>query len=131
MPSLSLDSFEMANMGHGSNGNGNGNSNIDPLATTAARTTTTSSSTNTTYKPISDPSLLPRKPSTIAGACSNLVNSIVGAGIIGIPFALQQSGLVSGVILLLLVGYFTDKSLKMMVDLATSSPLLKGRGVWA
>ena len=85
----------------------------------------------TTYrKPISDPSLLPRKRSQISGACSNLVNSIVGAGIIGIPFALQQSGLVSGVILLLLVGYFTDKSLRMMVDLATCSPQLRGRGVW-
>ena len=84
----------------------------------------------TTYKPISDPSLLPRKRSQIGGACSNLVNSIVGAGIIGIPFALQQSGLVSGVILLLLVGYFTDKSLRMIVELATASTQLKGKGVW-
>jgi len=131
MPPPSLDSFEMANMGHGNNSNvnanGNGNANIDPLATTIAAV---ASSTNTTYKPISDPSLLPRKRSTIAGACSNLVNSVVGAGIIGIPFALQQSGLVSGIILLLLVGYFTDRSLNMMIDMATSSPLLKGRGVW-
>lgn len=82
------------------------------------------------YKPISDPSLLPKKRSQISGACSNLVNSIVGAGIIGIPFALQQSGLVSGVIMLLLVGYFTDKSLRMMINLATSSSSLKGKGVW-
>ena len=34
-------------------------------------------------KPISDPSVLPKKKSQIAGACSNLINSIVGAGIIG------------------------------------------------
>lgn len=85
---------------------------------------------NTKYKPISDPSLLPKKRSQIPGACSNLVNSIVGAGIIGIPFALQQSGLVSGIILLLLVGYFTDKSLRMLVNLATSSSSLRGKGVW-
>lgn len=115
MPSPpALDSLEMATVGHG---NSNNASVSNPHATTY-------------YKPVSDPSLLPRKRSQISGACSNLVNSIVGAGIIGIPFALQQSGLVSGVVLLLLVGYFTDKSLKMMVDLATSSPQLKGRGVW-
>ena len=52
---------------------------------------------------------LPKKKSDVAGACSNLVNSIVGAGIIGIPFALKESGLVAGVILLILVSYFTGK----------------------
>lgn len=52
---------------------------------------------------------LPKKKSDIAGACSNLVNSIVGAGIIGIPFALKESGLVTGVILLIAVSYFTGK----------------------
>jgi len=86
--------------------------------------------TGMTYKPISDPSLLPKKRSQISGACSNLVNSIVGAGIIGIPFAFQQSGLISGGVLLLLVGYFTDKSLRMIIELATASPQLKGKGVW-
>jgi len=106
----------MTNRVNGSH-NGNNNINIDPLAPI-------------TYKPVSDQSMLPRKRSQISGACSNLVNSIVGAGIIGIPFALQQSGLVSGIVLLLVVGFLTDKSLRMMVDLATSSPLLKGRGVW-
>ncbi len=115
-PPPALDSLEMANVGQ---------SSINPSEIPSNTTQAT-----TYYKPISDPSLLPRKRSQISGACSNLVNSIVGAGIIGIPFALQQSGLVSGVILLLLVGYFTDKSLKMMVDLATCSPQLKGRGVW-
>lgn len=106
------DALEMPTFGQNSGSNNNG------------------SQATIYYKPISDPSLLPRKRSQVSGACSNLVNSIVGAGIIGIPFALQQSGLVSGVILLLLVGYFTDKSLRMMVDLATCSPQLRGRGVW-
>ncbi|OEU09779.1 Aa_trans-domain-containing protein, partial [Fragilariopsis cylindrus CCMP1102] len=98
-------------------------------------TTTTGGSNGTggtagNYKPISDPSLLPKKTSTISGACSNLVNSIVGAGIIGIPYALKESGLVSGILLLIVVGYFTTKSLQMIVDLATSSSQLKGKGVW-
>ena len=118
-PPPALDSLEMSTVGHVNNNNNS--SNGDSLS---------NSNATPYYKPISDPSLLPRKKSQISGACSNLVNSIVGAGIIGIPFALQQSGLVSGVILLLLVGYLTDKSLTMMVDLATSSPQLKGRGVW-
>jgi len=72
---------------------------------------------------------LPKKKSQISGACSNLVNSIVGAGIIGIPFALKESGLIAGVILLVLVSYFTDKSLRMLIELASFSPRLKDYGV--
>jgi hypothetical protein len=72
---------------------------------------------------------LPKKKSGVAGACSNLVNSIVGAGIIGIPFALKESGLVAGIILLILVSYFTDKTLRMLVELASFSPRLKDYGV--
>jgi sodium-coupled neutral amino acid transporter 11 len=117
MPPPAIDALELAHRG-------------DPLSNPHAPGSVGASNNTTYYKPISDPSLLPRKRSQISGACSNLVNSIVGAGIIGIPFALQQSGLVSGVILLLLVGYFTDKSLRMMIDLAMYSPRLKGRGVW-
>jgi hypothetical protein len=52
---------------------------------------------------------LPKKKSEIAGACSNLVNSIVGAGIVGIPFAIKEAGFVAGVLLLILVSYFTGE----------------------
>lgn len=72
---------------------------------------------------------LPKKKSDISGACSNLVNSIVGAGIVGIPFAIKEAGFVAGVILLVLVSYFTDKSLRMLVEMATFHPRLKGHGV--
>jgi solute carrier family 38 (sodium-coupled neutral amino acid transporter), member 11 len=72
---------------------------------------------------------LPKKKSGLVGACSNLVNSIVGAGIIGIPFALKEGGLVAGIILLILVSYFTDKTLRMLVELASFSPRLKDYGV--
>jgi sodium-coupled neutral amino acid transporter 11 len=67
----------------------------------------------------------PQKKSGIFGASSNLVNSIVGAGIIGMPYAMKQSGLIAGSLLLLLVGWMTDKSLRIIVDLATFHPQLR------
>jgi len=72
---------------------------------------------------------LPKTKIGTVGSASNLVNSILGAGIIGIPFAIQQSGFVVGLALLVLVGFFTDKSLRMIVDLAAYHPKLKHRHV--
>jgi hypothetical protein len=72
---------------------------------------------------------LPKKKSSILGASSNLVNSIVGAGIIGIPFALRMSGLISGIFLLLLVSVLTDKSLRLLIEQASFHPKLKNRSV--
>ena len=63
----------------------------------------------TPRKQISNVSLEPQKKSDIGGASSNLVNSIVGAGIIGIPYALKESGLVVGVLLLILVACCAGK----------------------
>lgn len=71
----------------------------------------------------------PMKKSGIGGASANLVNSIVGAGIIGIPYALKQSGLLAGIILLVLVAYLTDKSLRIIIGLASFHPKLKNRDV--
>jgi len=71
----------------------------------------------------------PKKKSGIFGASSNLVNSIVGAGIIGIPYAFRQSGLIAGLFLLGLVAFLTDKSLRMIVELALWHPLLKNHNV--
>lgn len=71
----------------------------------------------------------PKVKSGIGGASANLVNSIVGAGIIGIPYALKQSGLLAGIFLLVLVAYLTDKSLKIIVGLASFHPDLKFRDV--
>ena len=39
--------------------------------------------------------------SSKAGAIFNFVNSIIGAGIIGIPFAIRDCGLIMGVLLLI------------------------------
>lgn len=67
---------------------------------------------------------MPKKKSSILGASSNLVNSIVGAGIIGIPYALRMSGLWAGVLLLILVAILTDKSLRLLIEQASFHPKL-------
>eukprot|EP00574_Skeletonema_japonicum_P003619 CAMPEP_0201716022 /NCGR_PEP_ID=MMETSP0593-20130828/2084_1 /ASSEMBLY_ACC=CAM_ASM_000672 /TAXON_ID=267983 /ORGANISM="Skeletonema japonicum, Strain CCMP2506" /LENGTH=624 /DNA_ID=CAMNT_0048205695 /DNA_START=83 /DNA_END=1957 /DNA_ORIENTATION=+ len=90
--------------------------------TSALETEPTTSTTTTTTK-LSALSL-PKKKSSILGASSNLVNSIVGAGIIGIPYALRMSGLLAGVVLLLLVAVLTDKSLRVLIEQASFHPKL-------
>lgn len=49
----------------------------------------------------------PKIRSGLGGVISNLVNSIVGAGIIGIPYAFREAGMVTGLVLLSLVAYMT------------------------
>jgi len=71
----------------------------------------------------------PNKQSGIFGASSNLINSIVGAGIIGIPYAINEAGLVAGIMLLVLVAFLTDKSLKIIVGLASFHPKLRNKDV--
>ena len=56
--------------------------------------------------------------STVLGCASNLVNAIVGAGIAGLPFALQESGLVPGIILVLVCALLTEKSLRLLIETA-------------
>lgn len=72
---------------------------------------------------------MPNAKSGIFGTSSNLVNSIVGAGIIGIPYAIHNAGLVAGILLLVLVSYLTDKSLRILIELANFHPKLKDLGV--
>jgi sodium-coupled neutral amino acid transporter 11 len=72
---------------------------------------------------------MPKKKSSILGASSNLVNSIVGAGIIGIPYAIRMTGLISGLLLLILVAVLTDKSLRLLIEQASFHPKLKNRNV--
>jgi hypothetical protein len=72
---------------------------------------------------------MPIKKSGLLSTSSNLVNSIVGAGIIGIPYAMRQSGIVMGLLLILLVAYLTDKSLRIIIELACFHPKLKHLGV--
>lgn len=56
--------------------------------------------------------------STVFGATANLINAIVGSGIVGIPYAIQQAGLVAGVGLVCLCALLTEKSLRLLVETA-------------
>lgn len=56
------------------------------------------------------------KKSSVIGTIANLINCIVGAGIVGIPFALKQTGLLTGFILIFSVALLTDKSLRLLIE---------------
>ena len=58
------------------------------------------------------------KKSTVLGTASNLVNAIVGAGIVGIPFAVRQCGFVSGIVLIIVCAFVTEKSLRLLINTA-------------
>ncbi|XP_060581490.1 putative sodium-coupled neutral amino acid transporter 11 isoform X2 [Ruditapes philippinarum] len=46
----------------------------------------------------------------------NFINSIIGSGIIGIPFAMKQAGFGLGIILLILVAMVTDYSIILLIE---------------
>lgn len=48
---------------------------------------------------------------------------------IGIPYAIRNAGLVAGILLLILVSWMTDKSLRVLIELANYHPKLKNLGV--
>ncbi|XP_035705613.1 putative sodium-coupled neutral amino acid transporter 11 isoform X2 [Folsomia candida] len=55
------------------------------------------------------------RKSSIAHASYNYINSILGSGVIGMPYALHQAGLFAGLGLMALVAVITDYSLLIMV----------------
>lgn len=54
--------------------------------------------------------------SSVLTASFNFINSIVGAGIIGIPYAIQRCGFVTGVLMLAFVAYLVYQSVTMLID---------------
>jgi sodium-coupled neutral amino acid transporter 11 len=56
--------------------------------------------------------------STIFGASCNLINAIIGAAIVGIPYAMKQTGLGSGLIMIVVCAILTEKSLRLLIDTA-------------
>ena len=54
--------------------------------------------------------------SSLPQASFNYINSIVGSGVIGIPYALHRAGFGLGMMLLILVAIITDYSLILMVS---------------
>lgn len=63
------------------------------------------------------------------GAITNYLNTILGAGIIGIPYAISQCGCVAGVLLLLFVAALTDKSLRLIIESAKHHPIIRQKEV--
>ncbi|GAB0089946.1 putative sodium-coupled neutral amino acid transporter 11 [Sergentomyia squamirostris] len=53
--------------------------------------------------------------SSMPQAGFNYVNSIIGSGVIGIPYAFHKAGFGLGLLLLILIAYITDYSLILMV----------------
>lgn len=56
-----------------------------------------------------------RPKSGLRSAFMNMANSIIGAGIIGQPYALRQAGLLSGVVLLVLLTLAVDWTVRLIV----------------
>ncbi|KAG7353357.1 transmembrane amino acid transporter [Nitzschia inconspicua] len=56
--------------------------------------------------------------STIIGCSANLINAIVGSGIVGLPYAVKEAGFCAGVLLVILCGFLTEKSLRLLVETA-------------
>lgn len=54
--------------------------------------------------------------SSLSETSFNYINSIVGSGVIGIPYALVRAGYGVGLILLIFVAVITDYSLRLMVN---------------
>ncbi|KAM8857056.1 putative sodium-coupled neutral amino acid transporter 11 [Synchiropus picturatus] len=64
--------------------------------------------------------LLPNKAerdsqTSLIAACFNFINSIIGSGIIGLPYALNQAGFPFGLLLLILVAFITDYSIILLI----------------
>ena len=54
--------------------------------------------------------------STYLGASFNFINSIVGAGVIGIPYAISQCGLFTGIFMLSFVALLVNRSVLMLIE---------------
>lgn len=56
-----------------------------------------------------------RPKSGLRSAFMNMANSIIGAGIIGQPYAFKQAGLVAGIVLLVLLTVTVDWTIRLIV----------------
>ncbi len=59
--------------------------------------------------------------SSIPAAVFNYVNSIIGAGIIGLPFALREAGFGAGALLLVAIAAMTSYSVQLIVQLGVKT----------
>ena len=52
------------------------------------------------------------------GTIANLMNAIVGSGIVGIPFAIREAGFLAGIFLIIIAAFITEKSLRLLIATA-------------
>ena len=50
------------------------------------------------------------------GASLNLLNSIIGAGVVGLPYATRQCGLVAGIVLMVFLALLIEKSIVLLIE---------------
>ncbi|KAA0161209.1 hypothetical protein FNF28_05158 [Cafeteria roenbergensis] len=60
----------------------------------------------------------------VARASFNFINSIIGAGVISLPFAFREAGFVAGVILLFVMAALTYYSVTLLVNLGVAARVL-------
>ncbi|KAL9181356.1 hypothetical protein ACHAXT_010161 [Thalassiosira profunda] len=53
--------------------------------------------------------------SSLLGACANLCTVTIGAGIVGLPYAVKEAGLVAGTVMIIVCALLTDYSLRMVI----------------
>jgi sodium-coupled neutral amino acid transporter 11 len=58
---------------------------------------------------------LSRPKSSLPAAFMNMANSIIGAGIIGQPYAFRQAGLLAGTVLLVVLTFMVDWTIRLIV----------------
>ncbi|KAJ1980995.1 hypothetical protein H4R34_002246 [Dimargaris verticillata] len=68
----------------------------------------------------------PEASASVLGSFFNMTNAIVGAGMIGLPFAFSEAGFFTGILLLLSLGYITDWTLRLLAY----STKLSGRNTY-
>ncbi|XP_019744403.1 putative sodium-coupled neutral amino acid transporter 11 isoform X3 [Hippocampus comes] len=64
---------------------------------------------------ISSPKTTREARYSMISACFNFVNSIIGSGVVGLPYALNQAGLPFGVLLLIIVAFITDYTIILLI----------------
>jgi len=63
--------------------------------------------------------------SSILGVSINMCNTIVGAGIVSLPSAFMNSGIIAGSVLLIFVSYLVQRSLMILTEVTSFHPVGK------
>ena len=56
------------------------------------------------------------RKSSLLGAYANLCNVTMGAGIVGMPYAIKEAGLVSGTVMIIICAFLTEYSLRQLIS---------------